>query len=242
MEFLLDGPPAYSRFDLADDEPEAPPPSYSRGVAQPAYFKAEEPPPTYRRDVLGPLAESLAEKSAFDAFDLQNFPRRFPLNSRACEGVTAKDYQIFFLDGTRAEWLVTKDYGNLVKFADAGYVHPDGKPLSVCSQFLRWIGRNPEETYLIDAWQDNPNRLTFFRVADEERFRDRRSVGFAFNDERGKSPFASYDAPRNAPPDFARPAYRPPAASGAVYDPYRGRYSRVEKAPGFLLQAPVFGR
>jgi hypothetical protein len=34
-----------------------------------------------------------------------------------------------------------------------------------------------------------PNRLTFFRVADEERFRDRRGVGYAFKDERGESPY-----------------------------------------------------
>lgn len=171
MEFLL-APPAYSRFQ----EPDGPPPDIQSndGGSPPVYSKfgqepQEEkepyvPPPAYGRDRNVYPPTPAYERGPSSAGPAPGFPRRMPIDAPFCRGLVAKDYQIFFMNGTRDEWAATKDYDFLTKYFDRGLSHPDGRPVSVCSQFLQSMNRDPDEVDFIDVWQESPNTLIFFQA------------------------------------------------------------------------------
>lgn len=146
-------PPPYMAERAVRVDDDRAPPAYRRGVFEGAAL--DEPPPYHD---FGERREEAME--AGPAFRDGEYPRRFPLYM--CERLSADNFRIFFFGEKRDSW--DRDYGSMARFENSGARHVDGRPLSVCAQFLVWMGRDPNETDFIDIWQEGPNILTFFKA------------------------------------------------------------------------------
>jgi hypothetical protein len=92
----------------------------------------------------------------------------------ACNGLNANEFFIRFVRGTKSDFLRNTDVP--VHYFDP-QVESDGEPRSVCSRYLQWLGRNPDEknsSDLFEIWRNQGNHLWFFK---SNSFRDAEPVG-----------------------------------------------------------------
>lgn len=85
----------------------------------------------------------------------------------ACPNLTSSMWNtITFVRGEKESWAPNRDDR---MFVDSGAVHEGGKPVSVCTQYLRWYfqGGEIDPELVVDIWQRGKDLYFFIRERSE---------------------------------------------------------------------------